>query len=59
MAPYSTTGFVSTLSPADSENDGPWKSRNTITLITMNVSVTAGKLSLLMLSRRGIKGPQA
>ena len=59
IAPYSTTVFVSTLSPPDNENDGPWRNRNTSTLITMNVSVTTGKRSEGMLSRRGIKVREA
>ena len=59
IAPYSTTGFVSTLSPAENENDGPWKNRNTSTLIAMNASVTTGKRSVGMLSRSGIKVREA
>ena len=59
IAPYSTTVLVSTLSPLDNENDGPWRNRNTSTLIAMNTSVTTGKRSVGMLSRSGIKGPEA
>src|SRR6185503_7503136 len=55
MAPYSITVVWSTLSPTDSENDGPCRNRNTNTLIAMIASVTTAKRSVGMLSRRGIK----
>jgi hypothetical protein len=59
IAPYSTTGLVSTASPLEKENDGPCRNRKTSTLITTNVRVTAGKRSEGMLSRSGIKAREA